>query len=208
MKNSTTHEPHITTRILRIACVAALGMAFTLSFPPAAHAQTVTPPPVPAGLEVPAPNRAFLVGHAFGTQNYVCQPTTHLGRVDWVLFTPEATLFDGQAAQIITHFFSPNPDEDNTIVRATWEDSRDTSTIWAKAIASATVDPDAITWVTLQVVGKRLGPTGGNALSVSTFVQRLNTKGGLPPATGCEVLNDVGHKAFAPYTADYFFYRQ
>jgi hypothetical protein len=30
----------------------------------------------------------------------------------------------------------------------------------------------------------------------------------LAPATGCEVLSDVGRKAFVPYTADYFFYRQ
>jgi Protein of unknown function (DUF3455) len=196
MKNSKTHEPQITSKILRIACVTALGMAFTLSLPQAAHAQNVTPPPVPAGLEVPAPNQAFLVGHAVGTQNYVCQPSHILGRVDWVLFTSQATLFDDQSAQIITHFFSPNPDEGGVIARATWQDSRDTSTVWAQSIASATVDSDAITWVKLQVAGKRLGPTGGIALSGSTFVQRLNTKGGLAPATGCEVLSDVGHKAF------------
>jgi hypothetical protein len=208
MKNSKSHEHHITSKILRIAYVSALGMAFTLSLPRAAHAQTVTPPPVPAGLEVDAPNQAFLVGHAVGTQNYECQPLNPLGRVDWVLFTPQATLFDDQAAQIITHFNSPNPDEGGAIVRATWQDSRDTSSIWARGIAFATVDPDAIAWVKLQVVGRRLGPTGGNALSGATFVQRVNTKGGLAPTTGCEVLSDVGHKAFMPYSADYFFYKQ
>jgi hypothetical protein len=210
MKNDKTNERPITRRILRTASVTTLGMAFTFALTQAAHAQTITPPPVPAGLEVDAPNHAFLLGRGVGTQNYVCQPSGHLGRVDWTLFTPQATLFDDQSEQLTTHFFSPNPDEGNgsVVVRATWQDSRDTSRVWAKGIASATVDPNAITWVKLQVVGTQVGPTGGNAFIGTTFVQRVNTTGGLAPSTGCDVLPDVGQKAFVPYTADYIFYRQ
>jgi hypothetical protein len=52
-----------------------------------------------------------------------------------------------------------------------------------------------------------VGPTGGATLTQTTFIQRLNTKGGLAPATGCDVLNDVGRRAFIPYTADYFFFK-
>jgi len=37
--------------------------------------------------------------------------------------------------------------------------------------------------------------------------QTLNTSGGLAPTTGCSSLADVGNKAFVPYSADYFFYR-
>jgi hypothetical protein len=48
--------------------------------------------------------------------------------VAWTLFTPQATLFNDQGEQLISHFFSPNPFE-NGIVRATWEDSRGTSTV-------------------------------------------------------------------------------
>jgi hypothetical protein len=208
MKNDKAHEHNTTRRIPGIGCVTALAMAFTLSLPHAAHAQSVTPPAVPPGLEVDPPNQAFLVGHATGTQNYECQPVSPLGRVDWVLFTPQATLFDDQAGQLITHFFSPNPDEPLRVVRATWQDSRDTSAVWARGVASATVNPNAITWVKLEVVGKEDGPTGGAALSGTTFIQRVNTDGGLAPTTGCEVLSDVGKRAFMPYTADYFFYRQ
>ena len=183
-----------------------LAMALALSAPGTVLAQTVTPPPVPPGLEVPAPSQAFLVGHAIGTQNYVCQPSQSLGRVAWTLFTPEATLFGEQNDQLITHFFSPNPVE-HAIVRATWQDSADTSIVWARAVASATVDPSAIAWVTLQATGTQHGPTGGGTLADTTFVQRLNTTGGLAPATGCDVPTDAGRKAFIPYTADYFFYR-
>ena len=192
---------------MNTACVTVLGMAFTLVLPHIAHAQTVTPPVVPPGLEVTAPDVPFLVGHATGTQNYVCQPSESLGRVDWTLFTPEATLFDEQGEQLITHFFSPNPDEVGNIVRATWQAS-DTSSVWAKAVASATVDPNAITWVKLVAVGTQVGPTGGDTLAQTTFVQRVNTEGGLAPTTGCDRLNDVGRKAFMPYKADYFFYKK
>ena len=191
-------------------CVTALSMAVTIALPLAAQAQTVTPPPVPAGLEVPAGNEAFLVGHAFGSQNYVCQPSQSLGRVAWTLFTPEATLFNEQSDQLITHFFSPNPDpNDLGVVRATWQDSRDTSAVWAKGIKSA-ADPTgagAIPWVLLIKVGTQVGPTGGTTLSKTTFVQRLNTVGGSAPETGCDIPTDIGKKAFQPYTADYFFYK-
>ena len=49
---------------------------------------------------------------------------------------------------------------------------------------------------------------GGKTLSDTTFVQRVNTRGGLAPSTGCDKLPDVGKKAFMPYTADYFFYKE
>ena len=185
--------------------VTALGMALTIAQPYAAHAQTVTPPSVPANIQVPAGNHAFLLGHGVGTQNYVCAPAKSLGQVDWALFTPEATLFNDDAGQLTTHFFSPNPAE-GRIVRATWQDSQDTSTVWAKANAQAVVNPDAITWVLLEVVGRQVGPTGGATLFGSTFIQRVNTFGGLAPSTGCDTPTDLGAKAFIPYTADYVFY--
>jgi hypothetical protein len=188
-------------------CIPILGLSLLCALPLGAQAQTVTPPTVPPGLEVEAPNQAFLVGHAFGTQNYECQPVDSLGHVDWTLFTPRATLFSDQNEQLITHFNSPNPDEAG-VVRATWQDSADTSTVWARAVAAATVDRDAIPWVKLVRVGSRVGPTGGTTLSDTTFVQRVNTRGGLAPSTGCDQLPDVGKKAFMPYTADYFFYKK
>jgi Protein of unknown function (DUF3455) len=157
-------------------------------------------------------NHAFLLGHGVGTQNYVCAPTDNLGHVAFTLFTPQATLFSDDQQQLTTHFFSPNPDEGGSPVRVTWEDSTDTSTVWAKLIAPSTdpnfVDPNAVAWLKLQRVGSRVGPTGGNRLAVTTFIQRVNTEGGLAPADGCNALPDVGKKVFIPYTADYIFYKK
>ena len=196
---------------------AGAVVAFTPLSSQAAQANDITPPPLPPGLApVPAGQKLFLVGHAVGTQNYVCRPSG--AGVAYVLFTPEATLFGDDGGQIITHYFSPNPFEPNTdpkvvadgVIRPTWQ-HRDTSTVWAKVHqpnGAVTVDPNAIAWLLLDVVGAQDGPTGGNKLSVTTFIQRLNTTGGLAPSTGCSSLTDVGNQAFVPYTADYFFYKK
>lgn len=204
MKDCTTPENLTTRRILRIAGVAAVAVALTAALPRPADAEEDTPPPVPDNIQVPAGNKLFLVGHAVGTQNYVCVPSGSV--FAWTLFTPQATLFNGDDRQITTHFFSPNPDENGTI-RAAWQHSRDTSTVWGRAIANSVV-PGAIPWLLIQAVGVENGPTGGDRLTKTTFIQRLNTVGGTAPSSGCAVSTDVGKAAFMPYTADYFFYRK
>lgn len=213
------------TRFRAIGSLAVAGMvlagvastAFTLSSPQAVRAGGTTPPPLPAGLApVPEGNKLFLVGHAVGTQNYVCRPSG--AGVAYVLFTPQATLFGNGPRQVITHYFSPNPSEPNTdpkvvadgTIRATWQ-HRDSSIVWAKVHqpdGAVTVDRNAIAWLLLDTVGVQNGPVGADTLTKTTFVQRLNTTGGLPPSTGCSSLADVGNQAFVPYTADYFFYEK
>lgn len=199
--------------LARTAGVAALGLTLTAAAPHAIHAQSLTQPPLPDKLTVKAPNQLFLVGHAIGTQNYVCLPSG--SGFAFSLFTPEATLFKdlGLEHQVVTHFFSRNPFENGAPIRATWQDSRDTSLFWGNADGVATfatdpnlVAPDAIAWLRLPRAGVQDGPDGGNNLSKATFVQRLNTVGGLAPSTGCALPTDVGNRAFIPYTADYFFY--
>jgi hypothetical protein len=197
-----------TRRITLIACSAALGVGFMVSVPRSAAADRVAPPPVPANLQVPAGNKAFLQGDAVGTQNYICLPSGT--GFAWILFGPQATLFSDQHEQVITHFLSPNPVEAGT-PRPTWRHSRNTSTVWAMPIASSAdpvfVAPDAIPWLLLQVVGAKDGPTGGHKLTPTKFIQRLNTSGGVAPATGCTSSTDVGKRAFVPYSADYIFYK-
>lgn len=195
----------------------------TLFVAASASAQTsgsssITPPPVPTDVQVEEGNKVFLVGHATGTQNYVCLPCIQgtpncpLG-VAFNLFTPQATLFDDQGEQIITHFFSPNPFE-NGVIRATWEHSRDTSIVWGAVVGSSTdsnfVTLGAIPWLLINVkdTGALAGPTGGDKLTKTTFIQRLNTVGGAAPLPRCLRTTDIGNKAFVPYTADYFFYKK
>ena len=201
---------HITRRIRLIACISALGTAFVVALPQVGHAKNVTPPPVPGTLQVPQGNEAFLIGHAFGSQDYVCAASG--SGVAFVLTTPEAVLFDNPARRVINHFFSPNPVEGGTI-RATWQSTRNSSVFWGKVVHAATfatdpdfVAPDAIAWVLLSQAGVLEGSGNGDNLAAATFVQRVNTVGGLAPSIGCNSPADIGKTAFVPYEADYEFY--
>jgi hypothetical protein len=168
-------------------------------------------PAVPGNLAVPAGQAVFFQGHAIGTQNYVCLPAS--AGVAWKLVAPQATLFEtvngAIGRQLTTHFLSANPDEDG-LPRPTWQHSADTSRVWGKLVDSS-ADPDyveagAIPWLLLKRAGKEVGPSGGSALSQTTYIHRLNTSGGRPPAAGCSVAADIGALVLVPYRADYFFY--
>jgi hypothetical protein len=210
MKHRNEFENRTTRGVLPLAGATALAAALTISSAQPAHADEITPPDVPAQLAVNDGSRPFLKGRGVGTQNYVCLPSG--SGFDWNLFTPEAVLLDVDGSQLTTHFFGPNPDENRTI-RAAWRDSRDTSTVWGAAVATATSQTDpqfvaknAIPWVLLDKAGVQAGPTG-DRLTKTTHIQRVNTVGGVaPPASTCSALADVGKKAFVPYSADYFLY--
>jgi len=208
---------------LRIALVIGTSLWAVLN----AEAQEI-PHPTTADIITPPPgNVAFLVGHAFGTQGYVCLPAAPGGSTaSWTINAarPEATLFasfSGQDFQIITHFLSPdtNPNQNapNPLAfgNATWQSSFDSSKVWAQTVHSIVAGTDAscpntgaIACLLLQSIGSLDGPQHGRTLSQSTFIQRLNTKGGSAPAEGCSEAGDVGKQTLVPYTADYYFYTE
>lgn len=197
------------------------GLAFLALAPLAAGA--VTPPPTPPAITPPAGNTAFLVGHAVGTQGYVCLPSG--SGASWTVDSsrPQATLFFTAGTfsqQILTHFLSPdtNPNQfaPNPLPfgSPTWQSSFDTSAVWGNKLASinAGTDPScptsgAIPCLLLQAIGSQTGPTGGKFMTVTTYIQRLNTTGGSAPATGCALSTDVSSQVLVPYTADYYFYK-
>jgi hypothetical protein len=196
----------VNDRILSIGSATALAVALTASLPRTAHAHPVTPPPVPEKIKVQEGSKAFLQGRGVGTQNYICLPSGEGFR--FVLFTPQATLFQNRGKQLTTHFFSPNPV--SGAVQPTWQHSRDTSVVWASLVESSTdeefVAEGAIPWLLLAKTEVQEGTTGGNTLTATTFIHRVNTLGGLAPTTGCASAADVGKQAFVPYEADYIFY--
>jgi hypothetical protein len=201
---------------LAIAGVMILAPRMNVAQAQTAAADALSIPRVPADLQAPEGNTLFLKGQAEGTQNYICLPTA--SGFAWTFFSPQATLFftfkwfGGEVRQqIITHFLSPNPSESGT-PRATWQSSLDTSAVWAKLYKPPFSDPNfvapgAIPWLLLQAAGLQRGPTGGDFLAHTSFIQRVNTTGGVAPSTGCSQSTNVGATALVPYTADYFFYR-
>jgi len=139
---------------------------------------------------------------------------------------PEATLFTsffGHDVEIITHFLSPDTNPNKFAPNplpfgsATWQSTLDSSKVWAQVLNGNTIpagsDPascpneGAIGCLLLQSIGSEPGPSGGKFMTQTTFIQRLNTRGGSAPADGCATSDDVGKQTLVPYTADYYFYR-
>jgi hypothetical protein len=130
--------------------------------------------------------------------------------VTWTFTGPQATVFNDDLRQELTHYLSPNLVEGGTL-RPTWQHSRDTSAVWARPIGTSTdsayVAPGAIPWLLLLVTGAKDGPTGGDRMTSTTYIQRIGTLGGQAPTTGCAASTDLNTRAFVPYEADYVFYR-
>jgi hypothetical protein len=208
----------------RFIVVAALAFSVGFGVVPSALAQKIASPPTSTLITPPEGATAFLLGRAkVGTQGYVCLPTAT--GASWTVNSsrPEATLFSelfGKDVQIITHFLSPNTHPNKfaptplAFGNATWQSSFDSSKVWAQTEHSVMAGSEAscpntgsIGCLLLQVIGAQEGPTGGKSLTRTTFIQRLNTKGGSAPAEGCSVASDVGKQTLVPYTADYYFFR-
>ena len=191
--------------------VAALILASTVALPQAAGAEgpaRPVPPQVPDAIQVPSGYRPFLAGHAIGTQGYVC--VTAGSGYRWAPFGPQATLFNGEGEQILTHFLSVTPY--SQLLNPAWQHSRDSSIVWGQVIGSSSdpafVTPGAIPWLLLEAAVVGNGPTGGDRLLATRFVQRVNTVEGRAPSTGCSRPEDVAKKALVPYEADYFFFKE
>jgi len=143
-------------------------------------------------IEPPVGNRAFFAAHAIGVQIYTCTATST--GTAWTLLAPRATLYDEKGKVVATHFAGP-----------TWE-ARDGSRVVGKRLDGITVDPSAIQWLLIKGDSWSVG-ADGDRLTATTFVQRLNTTGGLPPAADTCDAEAVGHTAESQYTADYTFWR-
>jgi Protein of unknown function (DUF3455) len=233
MNYNVDQQPKTTARVGSLFA-AALVLGFAFGTVTQAQAQHITSPTTPTLITPPAGNAAFLVGHAEGTQGYICLPTSPgAASASWTKAArPEATLFQeffGQKFQIITHFLSPDTNPNQAAPNplpfgnATWQSSLDSSKVWAQVFLNSNSIPasipagsdptscpntGSIACLLLESIGSQQGPTGGKILSKTTFVQRLNTKGGSAPADGCFTSADVGNQKLVPYTADYYFFRR
>ncbi|HKE22913.1 MAG TPA: DUF3455 domain-containing protein [Bryobacteraceae bacterium] len=140
-------------------------------------------PAIPDTLKPPPHETVTLQVRAAGDQIYVCD---HSG---WVLSRPDAKLFDESAKQVGSHSAGP-----------AWQYS-DGSKVTAKPVANTTPDPDSIPWLLLTATGHE----GEGVMKGVTSIQRLSTKGGKAPATGCDAQH-TGQQARSHYTALYVFY--
>jgi len=176
-----------------IACAAVLALGGLLAATAAAKPAPQTAPGDTLDPRTYAPEGAlFLVVNAVGIQKYTCQPNG-----TWLFTDPEATLYNttGASKPIGSHYLN------FATGRPVWQLS-DGSTVEAARTQSASGGAGNIAWLLLQSMVGAPGP-GGDRLANTTWVQRLNTSGGVALAGTCT----PGDHAAVPYTADYFFWR-
>ena len=161
-----------------------------IAIAPYASGQDASRPDVPDKIKAPAGEAVVLQAHATGSQIYVCQPGTD-GKLAWVLKAPEAELRDQQGTIIGRHFAGP-----------TWKDN-DGSEVTGKMAAKVdSPESDSIPWLLVTATGH----SGEGVLSHVTTIQRIHTKGGLPPAaTDCDA-SKQNLEVKSSYAADYYFY--
>jgi len=158
-------------------------LAACLLFSLSANAQQVS-----KELQPPANEHLLLQVHAKGDQIYLCKADG--GQFAWTLKAPDAQLFDKDGKPFGKHFAGPS-----------WE-ANDGSRVTGKAVAnSPSPDADSIPWLLVTVVSRN----GDGKLMRVTSIQRVNTKGGKAPASGCDAAH-AGQEVRAPYTADYVFF--
>jgi Protein of unknown function (DUF3455) len=143
---------------------------------------------IPQQLQPSANEQLLLQVHAKGDQIYTCK--SDAAQFTWTLKAPDAQLLDKDGKSFGKHFAGPS-----------WE-ANDGSRVTGKAVANApSPDADSIPWLLVNVISHE----GSGVLSRATTIQRLNTKGGKAPATGCDA-SHLGQELRVPYSADYLFY--
>ena len=168
-----------TWRFAFVSLAALAGIGGSLS----ARAQQV-----PQQIQPPANEQLLLQVHAKGDQVYTCKGDA--AQAAWTLKAPDAQLFDKDGKPFGKHFAGPS-----------WEAS-DGSRVTGKAVANVpSPDADSIQWLLVNIVGHE----GSGVLSRATSIQRINTKGGKAPASGCDAAH-AGQEVRAAYSADYLFY--
>lgn len=176
-----------------LAAAALLGLAGCVALPPSA-------PPPGAKARPEAPSLGWFSrikapdGHepalqlaARGVQIFRCE--RHGSQYDWRFRLPEAELFDGQGRPVGRHGANFTFEHH--------DGSRLVGTIVANEKAPV---EDALLWLLFSARGYGKGEFSG-----VTYVQRINTRGGMPPRS-CTAA-DLNRLLRVDFSADFVFYR-
>ena len=143
---------------------------------------------IPDEILPPSENIAFLTLHAKGDQIYQCSLSA--GVFMWQLKAPDARLYDDVGHIVGSHYTGP-----------IW-DYKEGARVVGKVVEKVNLAPEtAISWLLVQIVSHK----GAGLLADVSFINRINTTGGLSPLTGCNS-NHLGLEKRSAYTADYIFY--
>jgi hypothetical protein len=175
------------------ACAGVLALCGLVATAASAHPAPQTAAGDPLDPRTYAPHsKLFLAVYATGVQKYRCQANG-----TWLFSDPEAALYKTTGARrpVGTHFLN------FATGRPVWQ-LEDGSSVEAARTVSVPGGTGNIAWLLLQAVVTTAG-ADGDRLTRTTWVQRLNTSGGVAPAGTCT----PGDTAAVPYSTDYFFWK-
>ncbi|ART63716.1 DUF3455 domain-containing protein [Kushneria marisflavi] len=161
----------------------ALATALIASFSHAALADT------PESVQVPEGNKIALETVGVGAIKYLCD-TSDDGAMAWVFKGPSAALNDGDGHQVGSYYGPP----------ATWEALDGSKVTGTQQATAGNGDGN----IALQLV-KANPAEGKGAMTGVSYIQRLNTEGGVPPDAACDT-DHKGATAIVTYQADYIFW--
>lgn len=152
----------------------------------------LVPPTVPPELAVPQGHRLVFTAVARGVQIYACAADSG-GAPTWQLHGPRAELVDSSGEPVASHFGGV----DRGLPPGPYWEAKDGSRVHGAKPASVP-SPGSIPLLRLEAEGT----SGSGVFSKVTFIQRLDTTGGVAPAGACT----PGKQAEVPYRAKYYFY--
>ncbi|MFI7501358.1 DUF3455 domain-containing protein [Streptomyces sp. NPDC049687] len=177
-------------RLVLTTAVVATAAAGTFLATTAGSAVASEPAPAltavkaPAALAVPDGNKLTGVFDAKGVQTYTCTDGA------WKLLEPAATLSarrDHAHRTVALHSRGP-----------VWVSTVDGSAVNASAVANSPKEGTIP-----ELLLKSTATRGAGVFADVSYIQRLNTTGGVAPATACTGTDQVS----VPYTATYAFYK-
>lgn len=175
-----------------VVAAGMLAMTLAACSSPGMMMGAMKTPDAPAAVTVPAGHKVAMMSTGMGDLTYECRAKA--GATDaweWVFTGPNAMLYDMNKKMVGKYYGGP-----------TWE-AADGSKVGGKQLAVAP-SPNAGS-IPLQLV--QASPAMGNgAMTGVSYIQRLNTMGGVAPMDACGA-SSVGAKKTVKYQADYVFYK-
>jgi hypothetical protein len=180
-----------TITTLAAVCMA-LGLgacASSTSSPAASSKSAAQATELPAAIATPADQKPAFTWHAVGVQIYECK-LSDKGAPAWAFVAPEADLTNDKDQKVGTHGAGPF-----------WMANDGSKIVGAVKGRSPAANVQDIPWLLLTVQSS----SGNGKMSSIKSVQRINTEGGQPPATGCSTQADLGKRNQQGYSSDYVF---
>ena len=147
---------------------------------------------LPDAVKVPMGHVVAMETMAAGDITYQCRAKKDMaGQYEWMFVGPDAGL-KNRSGQGVGKYYGPP---------ATWE-SMDGSKVTGAQVAVA---PASAGSIPLQLV-KANPAIGMGAMQGVSYIQRVNTQGGVAPASMCGAAT-LDQKQTVKYTADYIFWR-